>query len=120
MANLTILWRMTQMNDELNEMEEVKKACDRYGFLYHETVNGVFIRTASMAGWLILMEDEHPQLYHENYRYKHGGGNGVMGKYHRHSDVKETTAAGMVNYIYAHDKSMLKVKKKDSLGQLTY
>lgn len=108
------------MNDELNEMEEVKKACDRYGFFYHETVNGVFIRTASMAGWLILMEDEHPQLYHENYRYKHGGGNGVMGKYHRHSDVKETTAAGMVNYIYAHDKSMLKVKKKDSLGQLTY
>lgn len=95
----------------IDSIEKVVKACERYGFSYHETINGIFIRTQSLAGWLILLTGDKPILLHENYRHRNKYGNGVMEGYHEHKNVRETTAEGMVEYIIAHDKAMMKNKE---------
>lgn len=100
------------------EKEGVKRACKKYGFSYHESINGIFIRTVSLAGWFILLTESKPRLFHENYRHRNKYGNGLMEEYHEHTDIREKTAEGMVNYILAHDKSMMKKKKKNIFDKL--
>lgn len=105
------------------ELEPVKKACEKYGFSCHESINGVFIRTKSLAGWFILLTEGKPRLMHENYRHRQKYGNGIMEGYHEHTEVREDTPAGMVEYIMAHDKAMAKKKPKtvfDNLNASTY
>lgn len=98
-------------------LDKVKEACDKYGFSYHESINGIFIRTVSLAGWFILINDK-PKLFHENYRHKNKYGNGVMEGYHEHNDMREDTAEGMVDYIMAHDKAMLRKERKTIFDKL--
>ena len=93
------------------DLRRAMKACDKYGFTYHESINGIFVRTSSMAGWFILMEGNKPKLLHENYRHCHKYGQGVLERYHEHT-VREETAEGMVDYIMIHDKVMMKKKAK--------
>lgn len=100
------------------DLVKVKNACDRYGFSYHESINGIFIRTVSIAGWFIMLTGEKPKLLHENYRHRNKYGNGVMEGYHQHTDIREDTAEGMVDYIRAHDKAMLKKKQKNIFDSL--
>ena len=97
------------------QMDEVRTACERYRFQYHEAANGMFIRTKSMAGWYLILTEEKPILLHENYRHIRSYGNGVMEGYHEHVGLKETSAGGMVNYIFAHDKSMLHNRKRPKM-----
>ena len=93
-------------------MDEVRTACEKYHFQYHEAANGMFIRTKSMAGWYLILTEENPILLHENYRHIRSYGNGVMEGYHEHVGLKEKSAGGMVNYIFVHDKGMLHNRKK--------
>ena len=102
---------MDRMMNIDEEMEKVIKKCERYGFNYHESINGIFIRTVSIAGWFILLTDK-PRLFHENYRHRNKYGNGVMEGYHEHTNIRETTAEGMVDYIVAHDKLQMRTKKQ--------
>lgn len=100
------------MNNFDEEMDRVIKKCKKYNFTYHESINGVFIRTVSLAGWFILLTDTKPRLFHENYRHKQKYGNGVMEGYHEHTNVRETTADGMIDYIVAHDKVQMRKKNQ--------
>lgn len=101
------------------QISKVKAACEKYGFNCHESINGVFIRTVSLAGWYILLTGDKPKLLHENYRHVHKYGKGIMEGYHEHPDVREDTADGMVEYIRAHDIAMMKKKKeKNPFDQL--
>lgn len=94
----------------IDQIEKAKKSCEKYGFQYHESVNGLFIRTVSLAGWYILITDDKPKLLHENYRHIYRYGKGALESYHEHPDVEEDTADGMVEYIRAHDLAMMRVR----------
>lgn len=100
------------------ELEKVGKACEKYGFSYHESVNGVFIRTKDLAGWFIILTEGKPRLLHENYRHRQKYGNGIMEGYHEHTDIRENTAAGMVDYIMAHDRAMARKRPKTVFDSL--
>lgn len=101
-----------------NNLAKVVRACNKYGFSYHESINGIFIRTVSIAGWFIMLTSDKPKLFHENYRHRNKYGNRMMEGYHEHTDIREDTAEGMVDYIMAHDKAMMRKGKKNIFDKL--
>lgn len=92
-------------------LDNVKNICKKHHFTYHETVNGIYIKTNALAGWYIMLTESIPKLYHESYRNTHRYGKGILENYHRHKDIKETTPEGMLDYIIAHDKKMMNIKR---------
>lgn len=106
------------MKKEREDYGKVRAKCKKYGFSCHESVNGIFIRTWSMAGWYILLTDEKPRLLHENYRHINRYGNGIMEGYHEHYNVVEDTPDGMVEYIRAHDIALMRKKSSTTLDLL--
>lgn len=93
-------------------LNNVKNICKKHHFTYHETVNGIYIKTNALAGWYIMLTKSNPKLYHENYRNVYRYGKGILENYHQHKDIKETTVDGMLDYIIAHDKKMMNTKTK--------
>lgn len=93
-----------------NELDKTIKECEKYNLKYHVVVNGIFIRTKALAGWFILNKEEESVLYHENYRWKKVRqlSSTLEQEYHVHNNIVEKTPSGMVKYIVAHDRAMLR------------
>lgn len=103
-------------------MAKVIRECRKYGFTYHESVNGIFIRTHELAGWYISFEgnDNPPRLYHENYRHVTRYGTGILERYHEHNNVKEANGVEYVRYISNHDRAATRRKGRTIFEAVSY
>lgn len=91
---------------EQSTEDKIIAICTAKGFKYHISKNCVTIRTRSLSGWLVWLEEgKKPKLYHENYRRLHGAKRAkasVLSNYHIHK-LEDMSIENILEYIESHD-----------------
>ena len=82
--------------------EKIEEFCESKGFSCHINIQGAFIKTAALAGWLIDVKGKKITLYHENYRGTFKRSASLLSNYHKHK-LDDMSIENVLAYIEAHD-----------------
>lgn len=89
-------------NNNLSIEERIEEFCENKGFSCHINIQGAFIKTAALAGWLIDVKGKKITLYHENYRGTFKRSASLLSNYHKHK-LDDMSIENVLAYIEAHD-----------------
>lgn len=96
-------------------VKEIISFCNEFGFEYHETIPGVYIKTKNLAHWYIDLTKDTPKLYHGNYRRQRCT-KSKMQSFHYQENASNYTIKDMLLYIQAHDYKALNRRKLTKEG----